>query len=275
MKKQEKVNLKTSGQRLKYIRVLLHLSQKKMAEDLQISQSTLSQIENDHYTISIDSLENLQDKHGLNCNWFVSGRGNVFLIPESEDIEEVRESIFEETIPFKGKKKKKNDASDIPLIDANAKAGYVKNSGSPEYMRTLEVYQIPGFEIADNHRIFQVEGDSMEPTLKSGDFVICDLYESAEDISNGELVVLVSEEGIFTKRIYTNADDPTYYILKSDNPDYQPFLVKTVDIMEIWKVEGLVTRNLYQTVRVDEKKISRLEHDVETLKEQLKKLLDK
>jgi len=273
MKQQSKIKLTTSGQRLKYIRVLLNFSQKKMAEDLKISQSTLSQIENDHYTISMESLENLQDKHDLNCNWFVSGKGNVFLTPGNADAEEVQNEVFGSSPVFKVEKNKAKNTNDIPLINQDAKAGYIKNSGSPEYLKTLEVYQIPGFEMAENHRIFQVDGDSMQPTLQSGDFVICELCEDVNDISNGELAVVVSEEGIFSKRIHINGDDPTYYILKSDNSDYQPFLIKTVDIMEFWKIKGRITQNMYQKVMIDEKKISRLEHDVETLKEQLKKLL--
>lgn len=270
--------LNTSGQRLKYIRKLLSLSQKKMSQELNISQSTLSQIENNYYTISLESLERLQAKYDLNCNWFVSGKGNIFLSTEDKSTEEVKKEIFEkENIDKSTSSKnlsKSANADDIPLVDKNV-AGYLKNHGSSEYLKQLAKYQIPGFEIAENHHIFQVEGDSMQPTLQSGDFLICEFCNRLDDIENGDLVVVVSDKGIFSKRICGDESDPTYFILKSDNEKYPSFIIKTADVREIWNIRGRITTKLYPSVHVDEKKIAKMEHDIESLKSQLKRLVDK
>lgn len=271
----DKSDLKTAGQRIRHVRILLQLSQKKMAKEMDISQSTLSQIENDHYAPTIESLFKLQQNHNLNCNWLISGEGHVFLTEETVTKKEIQADLFEKEVSVKDKKahdQKTYNANDIPLVDSNAVAGYLKNHGSPEYLATLETYQIPGFETAENHRIFQVNGESMVPTFQSGDFLICEFIDHPENIDTGTLVVVISEEGVFTKRIY-GKEDLTYYVFKSDNANFEPFLIKAVDIMEIWKVAGRITSKLYPVIMVDQQKITQLENDMDTLKKQLQQLL--
>lgn len=271
-------DLITSGQRLKHIRILLNLSQKQMAKIMDISQSTLSQIENDYYSVSIPSLQLLQEKKQLNCNWLISGQGAIFLYQENQHQKHVEHKMFGKGVNVllePNHSKNNHNADDIPLIGRNAAAGHTKHAYSTEYLKAWETYQIPGFEIADHHRIFQVQGESMHPTFQSGDFLICESCDKQSDFESGDLVVVISEESIYCKRLYIPKDDSTYYIFRSDNSNYDPFIIKTTDIIELWKVQGRVTTKLYHSINVDEKKISKLEYDIEFLKKQIDKLRSK
>lgn len=268
--------LKTTGQRIRHFRILLNLSQQKLANVLDISQSTLSQIENDHYSLSIEGLQHLQKEYQLNCIWLISGEGHVFLTKDNRESEAHESLLFENTNGFSEPSSRNGHHRmvDIPLIDKEAAPKYIKNYDSPQYLTTLKTYQVPGFEYNKNHLIFEVEGNSMYPTFQPKDFLVCSACDNLSDFESGDLIVVILEDGILSKRIYISKEDPTYYILKNDNPDYNPFFVKIADIIELWKVKGRITTNLYQNIKLDEKKISKLEYDIEFLKEQIEELMN-
>jgi transcriptional regulator with XRE-family HTH domain len=61
--------------RFKEFRSKLNLSQKKLAESLNIRQSSIGAIEKGKSKPSLQTLQNLLTTHHLNANWLLSGQG--------------------------------------------------------------------------------------------------------------------------------------------------------------------------------------------------------
>jgi len=80
---------------------------------------------------------------------------------------------------------------------------------------------------------FKVEGNSMEPTLKSGWIVICDCF--AKEFRNGDIVVAKFDDKAVLKR-YRRSEDTI--MLTSDNPVGESFAVHAANINWLLKVIG-------------------------------------
>lgn len=58
------------------------------------------------------------------------------------------------------------------------------------------------------YKVGKVIGDSMEPTLSTGDIVF---YERASDVTKNDIVILNLEDDILVKRIVATPGDSIYY----------------------------------------------------------------
>ena len=81
-------------------------------------------------------------------------------------------------------------------------------------------FRFPGVE--GEHFAFRVEGDSMEPTISEGDFVICKRVESIKEIVDGNIYVIGLDQNK-VKRVEKDflKGQIVSLILKSDNPLYK------------------------------------------------------
>ena len=88
-------------------------------------------------------------------------------------------------------------------------------------------------------RAFQVTGQSMEPTLRTGDWLVCEFTEKLKDIKNGEMYVVVSDskESVVVKRVEFNELTGRLY-LQSDNAVFPTYSVAVADVKEVWRVKA-------------------------------------
>lgn len=252
--------------RIIMLRELLQMSQVKFAEKIKISQGALSQIESGKSQISLDTLRNLSTELNVNCNWVVHGTGDIFhgevqVKQQNPPAQKVFVDVKNEGSPA------------IPLVGEEAHAGYIESHEDPEYIKTLKVYQIPGFENG-SYRLFEIEGESMIPTIYPGEIVICEHIENKESVENGTLCVLVTKEGIVAKRVYYYEDDKKLLILKSDNSKFKTYSLESKKALEIWKIKGKITSVFIESGLVDAKRMEKLENDLEMLKREVRKLSD-
>ena len=95
----------------------------------------------------------------------------------------------------------------------------------------LEVYKNISTTNPDNIKMIQVYGDSMQPTLKAGDWVLVDITHKEPD-SDG-LFVLWLATGLAVKRIQGGLSN---YIVHSDNPNYKDITAESGEIRIVGKV---------------------------------------
>lgn len=243
-----------SKTKISQIRKLSGLSQFEFADRIGISQGALSQIERGYSHAAFDTLKKISDEFNINCNWLIRGLGDIFLADEPKTTSPV--------MPSKNKVQ-------IPLVKQEAHAGYVDGCSDDEYIKSLDVYQIPGFE-KGNYRLFEVVGDSMIPTIYPGEIVVCEFIKKVKDLNNGTLTVIISKEGIVAKRLFFHDNNKSEFILKSDNLKFRPYSLKEKDIVQVWKIRAKIT-SLF-TDSFDTKRIEKLEEDMENLKTQVKRL---
>ncbi|MBC7923618.1 MAG: S24 family peptidase [Ferruginibacter sp.] len=139
----------------------------------------------------------------------------------------------------------------ILLVPIKAQAGYRQRYFDLEYIKELSSFTLPNFNTG-TYRAFEVEGDSMHPTIRHSDFVICSYVENWEYIRPRHVYVIITPEYVLVKRIAGDLKDKkTWVELESDNRFYTPaYRLPVNEIREVWQVRGILTTqipaNLYE-----------------------------
>jgi transcriptional regulator with XRE-family HTH domain len=128
-----------------------------------------------------------------------------------------------------------NNEDSIEVVPIKASAGYLSGYDDPEYISELPQMKLP-FIPTGKHRAFPIKGDSMEPWVREGAFVVGKFVESPDYIRDGQTYVAVTRnEGLVYKRIYRSEYNKNVLIFKSDNAFYPPYEVRVEEIMELWE----------------------------------------
>jgi transcriptional regulator with XRE-family HTH domain len=131
------------------------------------------------------------------------------------------------------------------LVPVKASAGYLKGYGDVDFIESLPKFALPYFELSENrsYRLFQIAGDSMLP-VPSGAYIIGEYVPDWHHIKNEACYVLITrDEGVVYKRVINNLIDG-HLILKSDNPEYEPYRLNVDQIMEVWQAKGFTSFHL-------------------------------
>ncbi|MEQ8244482.1 LexA family transcriptional regulator [Fulvivirga sp.] len=257
-------NYNRDKSRITMLREMLGLSQKDFSDNAGVSQSALSQLETGKTKISLDTLQKISLAFKVNCNWLVNGKGDIFLKEITKNKIKIRNSILTMDI---------QDTALIPLISEEAHAGYINGHQDTDYLGRLDVYKIPGYEHG-NYRLFEVNGDSMIPTIYPREILVSEHADNWDEIENGSLCIVITEDGIVAKRTYFYEEDRSMLILKSDNAKYKTHSVPIDDVLEIWYIRARITNIFSHEQPFDFQKIRTLESDMAELKAQMKNLTD-
>jgi len=133
----------------------------------------------------------------------------------------------------------KQGIENILWVNVRASAGYVKGHADREYLETLPSFNLPQLRGKGTYRTFEVDGDSMFPTLENKEAVVGRWVEKIDDIVEDYVHIIVSKTlGVLIKRVLNRVNEYGYLVLKSDAVDnrnqYPNLEVYPEDILEIW-----------------------------------------
>lgn len=158
----------------------------------------------------------------------------------------------------------------ISIVPVKASAGYLNGRADAEYMERLPNFSMPVAELSKgrSYRVFQIKGDSMLP-VPPGSYIFCDYVEHVSGIREGKPYVLVTaDEGVVYKRVFQPNEEQL--LLKSDNLEYDPYLVESSSVLEIWKALGFLSFELPEADALSVQKltgvVARLQEEVSKLK---------
>lgn len=123
-------------------------------------------------------------------------------------------------------------------VSVKAAAGYPSGYGDREYLEKLPSFSLPGLQDA-TYRSFEVDGDSMYPTLKNQQMVIGKWVEKLDHIIEDHVYILVTKtRGIVIKRLLNRISKRNKIVCKSDATNdrglYKTYQIDPEDIQEIW-----------------------------------------
>jgi phage repressor protein C with HTH and peptisase S24 domain len=125
----------------------------------------------------------------------------------------------------------------VPFVDIPAQAGYTKAYQQRDYIATLKKYPIlPDVDPTGAvWRYFQVDGDSMEPEIQPGDTLLCSQVQKEDwfEIKDMHTHVVVTDDQLLIKDVHPDPDELEFWLM-SQNPTYDPFIVKARDVKQIW-----------------------------------------
>lgn len=157
----------------------------------------------------------------------------------------------------------------IVFVPVRARAGYLSGYADPVFIEKLPSIHDPNYRNG-TYRLFEVEGNSMFPTLHDHDKALC-RWENVANIVDGRVYVIVTEsDGLLIKRVI-NRYQQGKIICKSDNNhrgEYPPIILDVHTIREVWYVVEARTRFLSEPGEIY-KRIIDLEADMILLKQKL------
>ena len=181
------------------------LPAKKIEEQLGLSNGYIYKCKNGKIKDAVKIYNSLK-RHGLNLDYFIYGVGSP------ENLQESKHSPIKTiTEDFEGRL--------IPFLDQSVSAGsgdaLLPEDKCDRYIR------IPDSENKDLKALV-VHGDSMYPTVKDGDIVVCD----SEGWKGDGVYVIKNNDFAFVKRVVFQTDG---YQVISDNSLYPPYKIPPED----------------------------------------------
>lgn len=219
---------------IKFLRKRKGLSQLQVAEQIDLPRSTLSGYENNisepNYSLLIQFSEffNINTDALLKEHLELLTEPKLQLLDEQHDIQGKQLRVLAITVDAQ------NGEENIELVPEKAKAGYTTGYSDPEFVGVLSKFQLPFLGKIGTFRTFQISGDSMPP-LKDGYWVTGKYSDDWTIIKNGTpCIVLTKSEGIVFKLLYNKLKERGEIMLVSTNTQYEPYIVHSSDILEIW-----------------------------------------
>jgi len=138
----------------------------------------------------------------------------------------------------------KNNDDNIELVPEKAQAGYKRGHADPQYIRELQVFNLPFLSKNKKYRTFQIKGDSMLP-IPDKSWVTGEYIQDWRTIGTGQAcIILTMNEGIMFKIVENLLDKEKRLRLYSLNSIYKPYEISANEIQEIWKFVHYISHEI-------------------------------
>jgi phage repressor protein C with HTH and peptisase S24 domain len=216
-----------------------------IARELGYNRSYFSSLLGERGVVSEDHLRNIKLHFPIlnELEFLTNSDIDRILSSYKETLGAIRTDANSELTYIEKRKLKKTETDPendgILYVPIAAQAGYSTRFHDPIYLTQLERVHLPGFPYRGNRfRVFDVKGDSMEPTYKEGYHLVCELVDqdSWHQTANYYIYVIVLQSDILVKRLFRK--DKETFVAISDNEEFHPqFLIKIQEIKELWQVK--------------------------------------
>jgi len=120
---------------------------------------------------------------------------------------------------------------------------FSSNTVGVDLLEENQRFHIPG--VFGDLVAFNINGNSMSPTISSGDMVICMPLEDNSQVEDNEVYAVVANNSVWVKRVqrcYNRYGKCTHLKLISDNnEEFDPFLVELGEVRKLLKVKRRLT----------------------------------
>lgn len=208
------------GEILREIRIKNGDSLRKLAEKTDIVFTYIDRLEKGTVPINKNLLEKFINAYPLYKKEF-----------EKAYLDEVMPDSLKN---IKGNSKK---ISNVIVLPVYGKA----SAGNGKINFDYPIFEIPTLydhSFSDDSYYFEVEGNSMEPTLKDGEFALVDPQKT--DYEKNKIYVVLFNDETFIKRVVKD-DKSRLTILKSDNHEYDDVYI-TGEMEDYFKILGKVIK---------------------------------
>ncbi|MEN8122184.1 MAG: LexA family transcriptional regulator [Bacteroidota bacterium] len=244
-------------QRFKQVREELNLTQFVFAETLGIKASA-SDIERGRTKLSGKTVMKLLQEFNINPLWLYGKSDKKYLNPNTID---VMPKVI--TVDNTGNE-------NILMVNAKAAAGYPDNIRDQNWYEELPAFSIPLERYRNaSFRSFQVEGDSMLPVLKPGEWVMGKAISSIDDVPDGAICVFILTDSVLVKKLQKSTKDEDIKLI-SLNPEYPAIKLKAHQLHELWQVNSKITFDLESNI--NNFFLQQIQQSVEELKNEVRKL---
>lgn len=217
------------GERVVEAREKLGYGQAEFATKIELAAQSLSRYEKNKVKPSVDFITKLTDLFSINANWLLTGQGEILLQDEKKTTVLQDKSISKDVVSI----------NFYPDIYAAAGYGAINEYDSKPQLMTFDrkfLDQFLNVRSFDRLDIIRVVGDSMEPFIHNGEYVI---VERSTEAYNGETIIANIDGQVYIKRF--QADPLKRWIkLISDNNLYGDITLDTPEHISTLSIIGVV-----------------------------------
>lgn len=236
------------------VRRTLGYTQSEFATLLGVSNTT-ADLERGKTKLSGKVVAELLKQFKINPLW-------LFGASEQQYLETSKTSVIPKVVTVDS-----SDRENMVLVNAKAAAGYPQNIQDTSWYKELPAFDFPIPEFRNaTYRGFQVEGDSMLPNLKPGDWVLAKAVDDIDDVSSNKMYVVVLEDAVLVKKIERRLKSNDITLI-SLNEMYPPYKIKPFQIQELWQVNSKITFGVDATT--EKGLLRQLQESMDDLKRQL------
>ncbi len=251
-------DISIEAQRFKMIREDFRYTQQSFAKLLGIP-STTADIERGKTKIAGFVLVALMKHFQINPLWLFGESQEKFIKKSSEH------SILPKVITLNSQ-----NTENILLVNEKAAAGYPHNLHDPQWYERLPAFDLPLPQFRNaSYRGFQVEGDSMLPNIKQGEWVIGRAMSSYDEIIHNRVYVVVLSDSILVKKLQKLTEKQKIKLI-SYNEGYLPFEIHFNDVQELWLVNSKLSFGIDEMT--ESTLLRELKDSMRELKNQIKKI---
>lgn len=183
------------------------ISYSEVATKIGASVSLVSEIRRGNTKLAPHFAQKFIAEFEINEKWFLFGEGDrIFKNTTTEDVTNAHPVIMND------------EWIDVPFVPLHARATFAE-SFLDTNVKEIEIVRIqkrPGINY-NKARVFEVDGDSMEPTLVSGEQVLCEIIDPNNWRFTTGVVVVAFGNMVVIKRIKDNDLTNGKLVLWSDN----------------------------------------------------------
>lgn len=241
--------------RFREIREEHNFTQTEFAALLGIKNST-ADIEREKTRLSGKVVSELLGQFGVNPLWLFGESRQKYLQLTKGDVSPKVVSV------------NSAENENIILVNVKAAAGYPHNVQDVDWYQQLPAFDIPLPEYRNaTYRGFQIEGDSMLPNLRAGEWVLGKAVPTIEEANNNKIYVIVLYDSVLVKKLQ-KLPDLSKILLISLNEEYLPIDINVDEIQELWQVNSKLTFNL--DAPSENGLLKQLQESMEELKKEFK-----
>lgn len=149
-------------------------------------------------------------------------------------------------------------------VKVKDRTAYKMNFRDWDFLSTLGIWRMPDYP-GGSYRVFEIEGQEMEPTYKAGDYAIARWVQVLTLQKGQPHVLLTQSHGLLIRRLYPQLQAGKI-ICKSDNstPD---ITVEVKDLREAWIIAAVISKHLPEPgdllIRLSalEEEMARIKHE--------------
>ena len=254
------------GQNIKFLRKSIGLTQEELAKNIGVNRAVIGSYEENRATPKLSVLQDISYFFNISIDALIKQK-----LGEEAEKGLLDEFISGDKLRIISTVVDKEDKELITNVPIQASAGYTNGYSDPTYIEDLPHFSLPLIELSKEktYRVFQIKGDSMEP-IKSGSYIICEYLSNWEEIYDGKPYILISkDDGIVYKRLFNKIGETGEIVLKSDNPEYEPYSLNANEVFEVWKALGFISFSLPEP---DDLSMNKLHNMIVGMKGEIDKL---
>lgn len=246
---------------IRYLRAQIGRSQQSIADELLITRGRYAKYEDGASEPPLELLLKISRHFRISIDLLLSVDLKKYPIDKILSLPDNR-IVLPITVDAKGENK-------IEIVPLKASMGYLNGYSDPGYIEGLQTMSLP-FLRNGSYRAFPVEGDSMPP-FNDGTYIVGKYTESVKDLKKGNSYVFITRnEGITYKRFEEHNKEGI--LVAADNAFYDPYTIKSSEILEIWEYACSINTEELSTTSLDMASVKEM---FQSLKREITELKEK